>query len=185
MSITSALRDFRPIHPTWSLWWRFEKPLRWERRELGMVATSHVPLTGGNIARPKAMKCISIYHIAMIIIYFSITPASVLVTIMDNDGKSAAVHEDEANSTNSQVFSSICLLIPLLYCLLIFCWIKAQFQCVLTLKSYWCWSSCQNSWSVMINVGTSGLGLLPLNTEGNAWFNWFLQNRWSISNPIE
>ena len=50
-----------------------------------MVATSHVHLTGGNIARPKAMKCISIYHIAMIIMYFSITPASVLVTIMDNE----------------------------------------------------------------------------------------------------
>ena len=81
---------------------------------------------------------------------FSITPASVLVTIMDSEGKSAAVHEDETNfSKNSQNFYQILILLPLSYCLLIYCWIKSPISMHFGSESYWCARSCGKSWYAM------------------------------------
>ena len=77
-----------------------------------MVETSLVPHTGFRTGRLRIKKKKKETDLKSI---FSITPASVLVTIMDSEGKSAAVHEDEANhSTNLQ--NSIPILLLLLYC---------------------------------------------------------------------
>ena len=75
---------------------------------------------------------------------------------MDSEGKSAAVHEDEASfSTNLQNFYSILILLPLLYCLLIYCWIKCP-SSTWTLRGKL--SMYKVLWEIliyaMINVGT-------------------------------
>ena len=118
-----------------------ENDLRWEQQELAMVETSLAPRTG--LKRSPIWKKFDKW-------IFSITPASVLVTIMDSEGKSAAVHEDETNfSTNSQNFYQILILLPLSYCLLIYCWIKSPISMHFGSESYWCARSCGKSWYAM------------------------------------
>ena len=54
---------------------------------------------------------------------FSLRPASVLVTIMDGEGKSAAVHEDEVGGART-LRQTILLLLSSIYSLLVLCWIN-------------------------------------------------------------
>ena len=54
---------------------------------------------------------------------FSLRPASVLVTIMDGEGKSAAVHEDEVGGART-LRQTILLLLSSMFSLLVLCWIN-------------------------------------------------------------